>query len=106
MSEEITPGSGNVFADLGLAGADERQARAELLRTITGIIDERRLTQAQAADTLGTTQPVVSDIKRGKLHRFSLERLIGFLNALDRDVEIVVLPKPMGRGAHLTVAAD
>lgn len=106
MSRGALSGSGNVFADLGLEDAKVIRVRAELLRTITGIIHERGLTQAQAAETLGTTQPVVSDMKRGKLHRFSLERLIGFLNALDRDVEIVVRPKPMHRTAHLSVAAE
>ena len=41
----------------------------------------------------------------GKLAGFSMERLMRFLNALDRDVRIVVSPKPRGRGkATVTVA--
>jgi predicted XRE-type DNA-binding protein len=47
---------------------------------------------------LGTTQPVVSDLMRGKLHKFSIERLLAFLEALDHDVEITVHPrKPLKR---------
>jgi hypothetical protein len=34
---------------------------------------------------------------RGKLDGFSMERLIRFLNALNRDVEIVVRETPRGR---------
>lgn len=49
------------------------------------------------ARLLGTTQPKVSDLVAGKLSRFSMERLIRFLNALDRDVQINVSPKPRSR---------
>lgn len=80
-------------------------ARAELLRQINNILARRHLTQAKAAELLGTNQPTVSDLKRGRLSKFSLERLIGLLNALDRDVEIVVRRKPRSRKhARLRVA--
>lgn len=92
-----TVGSDNVFADLGLARADEHLAKAALAREIAGVITRRRLTQTQAARVLGATQPKVSDVVAGRLAGFSMERLIRFLNALDRDVEIRVSPKPRGR---------
>lgn len=83
-------GSGNVFADTGVPNPDEALARAQLMSRVTDIILERRLTQRCAAEILGTNQPTVSDLMRGKLSKFSLVRLIAFLNALDRDVEITV----------------
>ena len=89
--------SGNVFADLELPHADELLAKAELARQITNIAALRRLTQTETAHVLGTTQPKVSDLFSGKLAGFSLERLIRFLNALDRDVKIVVTPKAPNR---------
>ena len=89
--------SGNVFADLGLPEPDELIAKAELARRIADVASRRRLTQAQAAHVLGTTQPKVSALYAGRLAGFSMERLIRFLNALDRDVCIVVTPKPRGR---------
>jgi predicted XRE-type DNA-binding protein len=89
--------SGNVFADLELAASDELLAKAELARQITSIATHRHLTQAETAGVLGTTQPKVSDLFVGRLAGFSMERLIRFLNALDRDVRIVVLPKPRNR---------
>ena len=42
---------------------------------------------------LGIDQPKVSALVRGKLDRFSTERLFRFLNALGQDVEIMVRPR-------------
>lgn len=39
----------------------------------------------------------MSDLARGKLARFSMERLERFLNALDMDVRIQVGRKPAGK---------
>ena len=99
MSEEtkVTPSSGNVFADLGLPDADQLLAKADLAIEITRIIDERGLTQVEAAELMGVDQPKVSALVRGRLDGFSMERLYRFLNALGRDVEIVVKPKPKSR---------
>jgi predicted XRE-type DNA-binding protein len=93
---EVELGSGNLWADIGRPDADEALARAELMSRVTGIIRARRLTQARAAELLGTNQPTISDLIRGKLSKFSLERLIAFLNALDCDVEITVQKKRPG----------
>ena len=97
MSEELPEfeiSSGNIFADLGLSDAEELFARCQLMSRVYDIVRERRLTQAQAAKILGTNQPTVSDLMRGKMHKFSMERLIGFLNALGQDVEISIRPRP------------
>jgi predicted XRE-type DNA-binding protein len=102
MSDEIRieEGSGNLWADIGRPDADEALARAELMRQITEMIRARGLTQTAAAALLGTTQPTVSDLVRGKLSQFSLERLIAFLNALGQDVEITVRANPADGGAR------
>jgi predicted XRE-type DNA-binding protein len=76
-------GGTNVFSDLSLPDADELLAKAQLASAISDIIDERRLTQAAAADLLGTTQPQVSNLVRGRLDGFSLERLARFLNRVE-----------------------
>ncbi|MGH9841242.1 MAG: helix-turn-helix domain-containing protein, partial [Blastocatellia bacterium] len=46
--------------------------------------------QTQAATLLGIDQPKISRLIRGQFREFSLERLIQFLGALDRQVDIVV----------------
>ncbi|MDO8672307.1 MAG: helix-turn-helix transcriptional regulator [Dehalococcoidia bacterium] len=89
--------SGNVFSDLGVENPEEALAKAKLARVIGTIIVKRRLTQTQAAELLGIDQPKVSALVRGRLTGFSIDRLLRFLVALDRDVEISIKPKPRSR---------
>ena len=91
---EFMVSSGNVFADLGLADAGTRLAKAELARSITAIIQERGLTQREATQVLGIDQPKVSAITRGRLGDFSLERLLKLVNRLGMDIDIAVSPNP------------
>lgn len=95
----ITRGTGNVFADLGYADAEERQTKLRLTHAINGVIARRSMTQATAAETLGINQPKVSALANYKLAGFSVERLMTFLTALDQDVEIVIRNKPRSRAA-------
>ncbi len=99
MSKELdyTIGSGNVFADLGLPDAEELKAKSDLVIEIIQIIEDRSLKQAEAAEIMGIDQPKVSALVNGKLGGFSMERLYRLLNALGRDIEIVVRPKPKSR---------
>ena len=104
---EHTKSSGNVFSDLGLPHSDELLAKASLVSQIASVVSHRHLTQSEAARILGTTQPKVSELLGGRLDGFSIERLIRYLNALDRDVEIVVTPKPRSHDhATLRVASS
>lgn len=102
----IERGSGNVFADLGRADAEEVLLKARLAQHIAAVIAERRLTQAGAADLLDIDQPKVSKLLRGRLSEFSTDRLFRFLTALDQDVEVVIRAKPRTRKrGSLTVVA-
>ena len=93
----VVPSSGNVFADLGMADADERQTKVRLAFAINRILEQRRLSQAEAALKLGVNQPKVSALSNYRLDGFSVERMMHFLNALGRDVEIVIRNKPRSR---------
>jgi predicted XRE-type DNA-binding protein len=97
--DAITRGTGNVFADLGYADADERQTKLRLAHAINAVIARRRLTQSDAAERLRVSQPKVSALAHYKLEGFSVERLMTFLIALDQDVEIVIKNKPRSRTA-------
>lgn len=114
--ERIVRGSTNVFADLDYGDADMRQSKLRLAYALNRIMDERRLSQAappsakregparqrhdrDAAARLGVNQPKVSALRNYKLEGFSVERLMTFLNALDRDVEIVIRKKPRSRAS-------
>ena len=100
--------SGNVFEDIGLAQSAELLVKSEIAARIAVIIEQRRLTQARAAEILGIDQPSVSDLVRGRLRGFSSDRLFRFLNALGQDVKIVIVPRPphSRRIGHLRVVDD
>jgi predicted XRE-type DNA-binding protein len=97
--------TGSIFHGLGLPDADDLVVKAELARQIETVIRARRLTQVQAAELLGMDQPKVSALLRGRLDRFSIERLIRALRDLGQDVRLIVAPASgrNGRG-RLTVA--
>lgn len=102
----VTRSSGNVFADLGLSQPDERLAKARLALEIGRILTRRKLTQRAAARLMGIDQPKVSHLLHGRLAGFSTDRLLGFLTALGRDVEIVVRKAaPSRRRGRLRVLA-
>ena len=90
---QVIRGTGNVFADLGFADAEERQTKLRLALAINQIIEQKNLTQAAAAALLKVNQPKVSALLRYKLDGFSVERLMTFLTSLDRDVEISIKKK-------------
>jgi len=85
---EYECGSGNVFADLGLEDAEELYTRAALGAQVVNMLKERGCTQAEAAKLLGIKQPEVSALMCARFHRFSQERLIGFLNKLNLKVTL------------------
>jgi predicted XRE-type DNA-binding protein len=89
----ITKSSGNVFEDLLLPDAPDLLVKAQLTREIAKIIERKKLTQAQAAQRIGTDQARVSALFHGRLEGFSIERLIRFLNALDQRVDFRIKPR-------------
>lgn len=102
---EYYEGSANVYADLGYDNPEEWSLKASIATKILGIIEENGLTQKDAGTLLDIAQGRVSDLKRGQFDKFSVEKLLTFLNALDRDVDIVIRPK-VEKVAHITVSAD
>ena len=99
---EIYRGSGNVFADIGVAHPERALARSEIMMYITDVIEKRKLTQKQAAKILGIPQSKVSCLVNGKLSMFSLDLLLELLNKLGKDVEIRIRPKKKNRKMALT----
>ena len=65
----------------------------KLASIINDIIEERNLTQQEAAAILDVNQPKISALKNGRLKGFSIERLFSFLEKLDQHIEIKVIPR-------------
>jgi predicted XRE-type DNA-binding protein len=76
--KRITPGSGNVFVDLGFDEADAQvmALRAELMIRLSERLKAKGWTQAEAAKRLRVTQPRVSKLTRGVWRDFSLDMLL------------------------------
>ena len=88
----IEPGSGNVYADLGLADAQEMLIKAKLASKIAEIIKRQHLTQQQAAELLAMPQPKVSLMLRGQFRGISESKMLDCLARLGRDIDIVIKP--------------
>jgi predicted XRE-type DNA-binding protein len=103
----ITAGSGNIFADLKLPDAETHFLKAQIVSEIYRLINERRLTQAQAGKRMGISQPEVSRMFKGHFREYSIDRLMEFLTTFDRDVEIVVKPhRKTGKAGRITFVSE
>jgi predicted XRE-type DNA-binding protein len=100
---DFIPSRGNVFEDLGGPDAEERYAKALLSRLIDKTITERELTQVEAAELLGCAQPDISNVVRGKVGNYTIDRLTRFLVRLGYNVEIHVVEPGQAEDAHLLV---
>jgi len=98
---EVERGSGNVYADLGLADADEMLVKARLVTKIREIIKARGWTQQEAAQVLGMAQPKLSNMLRGRFRGISEAKLMGCLARLGRRVQIVVGPDQQPEAAGM-----
>jgi predicted XRE-type DNA-binding protein len=89
-----------------VSAPEEAQAKAELTARIAEIITTAGLTQVAAARILGVDQPKVSALLRGRLSGFSTDRLLKFVIALGRDVQIVIRTRSKAKGrGHLRVVS-
>jgi predicted XRE-type DNA-binding protein len=79
---EVTPSSGNVFADLGFDHPEQELMKAKLVRALRAIIKRRHLVQEKAAALMGLEQPDVSALVVGRTGKFSIDRLVRCLDKL------------------------
>lgn len=75
----VTTSGGNVFADLGFPPelAENLRVRSELMSEAQRLIDG--MTQLQAAEVLGVSQPRISELRRGHIERFTIDALVNML---------------------------
>jgi predicted XRE-type DNA-binding protein len=91
METKIIPSSGNVFRDLGFGEeeAEHLRIRSTLMIAVRRLIEDRGLTQAEAAKLLGVTQPRMSNLVRGRIDLFSIDALVDMLARAGVHVDIV-----------------
>nr|CRY96829.1 hypothetical protein [uncultured prokaryote] len=100
----ITPAEGNVFSDLGFEAEEAASLHAEsqriieeklalklyLMDQLSAWIDEGKLKQEEAAERLGVTRPRISDVKRQKAQKFSLDALSEMLMRAGKRLQLTV----------------
>jgi predicted XRE-type DNA-binding protein len=94
MATKMRRSSGNVFRDLGYGpeAAEHLRVRSVLMAALSGLIEDRELTQAEAARLFGVSQPRVSDLVRGKIDLFSIDTLVDMLARAGMKVEFTAKP--------------
>ena len=93
MSEsetELVEGSGNVFRDLGDPEADLKHAKSVVAARIIATLDERGLSVRRAAALTPFAAADFSRIRNADLGRFTLDRLMKMLAALDSDLQVTL----------------
>jgi len=81
-----------VFEQIGFSSEEsvELMRKSHLLDEVQSIVHSKGLTQKELAQRTGLGQPHVSELLRGRLSRFSVEKLISILEKLGATVEITV----------------
>ena len=93
--KQVTPGSDNVFEDVGFEAAEAAnlKVRADLLLDLRQYIQARGWTQAEAAAFFGETQPRISNLLKGEISRFSIDKLINMLARAGIRVRLEMKPR-------------
>lgn len=91
---KATEGSANVFEDLRFSQeeAANLRIRADLMHDLRRFIAQQGWTQEQAAQYFGETQPRISNLVRGEIDRFSVDKLIKMLVHAGMEVRVEVKP--------------
>jgi len=86
---EVT--SDNIFQDLGHSEEDAGNLlmRSDLLIEIASTIQDRGLSQAEAAKILGVKQPRISEVATGRISKFKVDVLVKYLNRLGKKVHLI-----------------
>ena len=87
---DYTIGSGNIFKDLGFPNPDEELAKVKLASKINRLIEDREMTQKEAADFLGISRSKMTSLRNGRLEKFSIDLLFSLLGKLDYQ-EVIIM---------------
>lgn len=86
MSQEFT----NVWdaIERDQVQAANLKLRAQLMMEVSEYVKQSGLTQAEAAKRLGTTQPRLNDLLKGRIEKCTVDRLVNMLAAVGYKVNL------------------
>lgn len=97
--------TGNVFADLGVADAEDLQARGMVGYHVVELLKKKNIKQKEIAEILSIKQAEVSHLLNGHFSRFSVEKLFDFLMKMDQKVTIQISPRTHGEAFQDVISA-
>jgi predicted XRE-type DNA-binding protein len=91
---------------VGFPNSEQELVKAKLTAQVFQILRDRKITQAEAARLLGTTQAQVSALMRCRPISVSVGKLMEFLTTLGQDVEVTVRPGKRHGEGHISVTVQ
>ena len=76
------------------AEAENMKLRSELMLALKNHIAHAEMSQQEAAQLFGVTQPRISDLMRGKINLFGLDALVNMAAAAGLHVELRIHQEP------------
>jgi predicted XRE-type DNA-binding protein len=93
--------SGNIYADLDIENSGAMAMKAQIVIRIAKQIKSKGLTQEQAAQLIKLTQPKLSQLLKGHLTGYTIERLLRYADILGERFNLIpakkVKTKPIPR---------
>lgn len=86
----------NIFEDIGIPDAKTHLLKAQIVAELFRLAQDRDLADVAVATQFGISESEVDSLFRGDFQDYPVEHLMGFLTALDQDVEIVARPSTSG----------
>ena len=68
--------------------AENMKLRSALMAALKSHLAQTKMSQAQAAQLFGVTQPRISDLMRGKINLFGLDALVNMASAAGLHIEM------------------
>ena len=86
----ISKGYQNIFEALedNPAMAQNLRIRSELMIALRQYIEDTGISQKAAADVFGVHQPRISDLMRGKIDKFTIDKLVNMLARIGKTVKV------------------
>ena len=78
--------------------------RSNMMNAIVDLIKLKEWTQKEAAEHLGVTQPRISNLKNGRISKFSVDMLMGMLAKLGFTFEFNYTPTNQSDVMSMTVS--
>jgi len=80
----------HVFADMGFENPEEEQTKSDIISSLRGLIEAKHLSTSQVAARWNIEPDAVTELLRGHWGSYSVDHLLRFANALNRNVRIII----------------